>query len=365
MSKKTVWAILGGGNGGQSLAGHLSLMGYPVRLFDIVESTVKVINDQGGIYVTGVVEGLGKPELVTTDIARALDGADAVMVVAPAVAHRNIAMNSAPHLKDGQVVIIHPGATCGALEFKNVLRECGYSTKVILGETNSLIYACRVVKPGTVSIKGIKDDLIISALPSSETPLVHGLLQEAFPQVLAGKNVMSTSLSNPNAIMHPAPTLLNTSMIESKHDWLYYWDGITPSIGAFVERLDKERLMLCDALEIDMPSIRDWYHLAYHADAATLAEAVRKTPAYAEINGQKQLRTRYLLEDLPTGLVPMVELGSMMGLDMPIMKLIIQLGQFLLEEDFYTTGRTLKNLGIADMSPSQFRNYLETCTLSH
>ncbi len=360
MAKKTKWTILGGGNGGQSLAGHLSLMGYSVRLYDIMEDTVNTINKQGGIHVTGVVEGFGEPELVTTDIAEALEGADAVMVVAPAVAHRSIAMSCAPHLEEGQIIIIHPGATCGALEFKNVLRECGCDTNVILGETNSLIYACRAVKPGTVSIKGIKEDLVVSALPASATEVVHGLFQEAFPQVIAGKNVMSTSLSNPNAIMHPAPTLLNTSLIESRHDWLYYWEGITPSIGSFVERLDKERLALCKTLNIEMPSIRDWYRLAYNAEAPTLSEAVKKTPAYAEIVGQKQLRTRYLLEDLPTGLVPMVELGGMMGLDMPMMRLIIQLGQYVLEEDFYTTGRTLKNLGIADMTPDQFQHYLAT-----
>lgn len=33
------WLVIGGGNGGQATAGHLSLMGKKVRLYDIFENT--------------------------------------------------------------------------------------------------------------------------------------------------------------------------------------------------------------------------------------------------------------------------------------------------------------------------------------
>ena len=125
MERKTRWAIIGGGNGGQSLAGHLSIMGYAVRLYDIFEKTVDIISEQGGIHVDGAVTGFGKLEFATTDLAKAIDGVDVVMIVAPATAHRTIAENCAPLLCDGQIVILHPGATCGSLEFKHVLRTKG------------------------------------------------------------------------------------------------------------------------------------------------------------------------------------------------------------------------------------------------
>ena len=47
MSK--TWAIIGGGNGGQAIAGHLSILGERVRLFDVVQATVDAINEKGGI----------------------------------------------------------------------------------------------------------------------------------------------------------------------------------------------------------------------------------------------------------------------------------------------------------------------------
>lgn len=360
MSRSTVWAIIGGGNGGQSLAGHLSIMGYKVRLYDVFPATVDAINAQGGIIVDGVVEGFGKPELVTTDIGLAIAGADVVMVVAPATAHKTIAKNCAPHLEDGQIVIIHPGATCGALEFRHVLDQLGCPARVAIAETNSLIYACRSLKPGHASILGIKDDLVVATLPACENARALNVMQEAFPQIVGGKNVIETSLGNANAVMHPTPTLLNTSLIESRHDWLYYWEGITPTIGAFTEALDKERVELGKAFDIDLISIREWYAKAYGAKADTLSEAVRLNPAYEKIKGQKELRTRYLLEDIPTGLIPMIELGDMMGLPMERMWLVAKFGQMILGEDFFNTGRTMANLGLEGLNREQFEHYLET-----
>lgn len=360
MTQNINWTIIGGGNGGQSIAGHLSLMGYNVRLFDIFPETVDAINAQGGIHVSGAVEGFGKLAFATTDMAEALNGADAVMVVAPATAHRSIAESCAPHLAPGQVIIIHPGATCGSLEFKHVLTQAGCTHEIPIAETNSLIYACRSPKPGHAKIIGIKQHLALATLPNSENPKVLAMMQAAFPQIVGGKNILETSLGNANAIVHPAPSLLNTSMIESAHEWLYYGEGITPSIGAFVEDLDLERVRLAASFGIEMPTIREWYRIAYGVEADTLTEAVRKNPAYDGIKGQKDLRTRYLLEDIPTGLVPMIALGKLQGIDMPRMDAVARLGSFLLKEDFFSTGRTLENMGLAYMTPETFVRYIET-----
>lgn len=360
MAKTTKWTIVGGGNGGQSLAGHLSIMGFPVKLYDIFDDTINAITEQGGIHVEGAVQGFGPLELATTDIAQAVEGADIVMVVAPATAHRAIAKTCAPVLADDQIIILHPGATCGSLEFKQVLSAQGCSAKVTLAETNTLIYACRSPKPGYANIIGIKDDLVVASLPAKDTAKVTSLFKEAFPQVIAGKNVLQPSLGNANAIMHPAPSLLNTSLIESEHQWSYYYDGITPSIGAFVEKLDSERMALADAFEVDLLPILKWYKIAYGVDRPTLSETVRANPAYDGIAGQKELKTRYIMEDIPTGLVPMIELGKLCGIPTPRMEVIARLGEYLVDEDFFATGRTLKNLGLEDMSRSDLMSFVET-----
>ncbi len=357
---RPIWAVIGGGNGGQSLAGHLAIMGFGVRLYDIFPETIDVIRKAGGIQVEGAVAGFGNLELATTDISEAVAGADIVMVVAPAVAHREIAAACAPHLADNQVIFIHPGATGGALEFKKVLSDRNCKAAITLAEAESLLYACRCPKPGHAVIFGIKNELMVAALPAADTPRVVNLLDAAFPQIHAGANVLETSLSNANAMMHPAPTLLNTSLIESEHDWLYYWDGVTPSIGAFVEALDEERRAVAEAFGLKLPGILEWYRVHYGAVGDTLSEAVKRNQAYAEVKGQKTLHTRYLLEDIPTGLVPMAMLGNLAGVEVARMETVIKLGEFLIGKDFTASGRNLENLGLAGMTVGEIREYIET-----
>jgi len=360
MQEKPKWAVIGGGNGGQSVSGHLGLMGFTVRLYDIFPDTMEAVSRQGGIEVDGVVQGFGKVELATTDIALAIEGADIVMVVAPALAHQAIAKNCAPHLTDGQIVLLHPGATCGALEFAKVIRDEGCKADVTIAESESLIYACRSPKPGHASILGIKNRLMVAALPASENRKVVDMLNTAFPQIYAGKNVLATSLANPNSMVHPGPTLLNTSMIESGRDWLYYWDGITPSVGAFVEDMDKERMALGKAFGIELTPLLQWYKETYDADADNLSDAVKKNKAYAEIKGQKSIQTRYILEDIPMGLVPMVCLGKQAGTDVSRMETVTKLGEFMTGRNFTTEGRSLENLGLSGMSAEDIRQFVET-----
>ncbi len=358
--ERSTWAVIGGGNGGQSLSGHLALMGFPVRLYDIFPETIDAINTQGGIQVDGAVEGFGKLELATTNLAEAIQEADIIMIVAPALAHAKIAKSCAPLLQDGQLVFLHPGATCGSLEFKKVLDDEGCNARITLSEANSLLYACRCPKPGHASIFGIKNTLMVAAFPATDNDTAVKRLQAAFPQMYAGKNVLETSLENLNAMMHPAPTLLNTSMIESGRDWLYYYDGITPTIGAYIEDMDKERLEIGNALGLELTPILKWYELMYDAKAETLSEAVKRNKAYAGVKGQKTLDTRYVLEDLPMSLVPEASLGQALGVPVERMEAIINIGSLLLGKDFVKTGRTLENLGFAGMNADQLVTYVET-----
>ncbi len=357
---KPVWCIIGGGNGGQAVSGHLAIMGFEVRIYDIFPETVDVIQKQGGIFVEGSVNGFGKVDFATTDLGKAVKGADIVMIVAPAVAHKKIASDCSKYLESGQTVVIHPGATCGTMEFVHTLKEQKCSADITVAETNSLLYACRLEKPGTVNIFGIKNTLLAAALPSTKNKEVVDLLNCAFPQITSAENVLQTSLDNLNAVMHPAPTILNTSMIESKFDWLYYYDGITPSIGAFVEALDRERIEIGKAYGLDLVPILEWYKIMYDAEADTLSEAVKKNKAYAGVKGQKSVNTRYLEEDIPMGLVPLVSLGRLAGIPAKRAETVIKMGEFLLNKNFMDTGRNLSNLGLSDYTMDDIKKYLKT-----
>lgn len=94
------FTIIGAGNGGQSMAAHLSMMQQEVVLYDIQEDLIKQINDKGNITVEGVLEG-SVPIKATTDVADALEATDVIMVTTTGPAHKSVAKSIAPFLKDG------------------------------------------------------------------------------------------------------------------------------------------------------------------------------------------------------------------------------------------------------------------------
>jgi opine dehydrogenase len=355
-----VWAVIGGGNGGQSASGHLGIMGYRVRLYDIIEETINAVNARGGIEVSGEITGFGPVEFASGDLAKVIQGADIVMVITPALAHRELAEAMAKFLREGQIVFIHPGATFGALEFRQVFLQKGVDLKgITLCEAQSLIYACRASAPASASIKGIKRQLAVAALPAARTDDTVKVLSAAFPQIVPARNVLETSLTNLNAVMHPAPSLLNASMIESNRDWKYYLDGITPTIGAFIEKLDKERVALGTAAGLSLPTALEMYKAMYGVEAPTLSETVKLNKAYWEIQGQKRIDTRYILEDIPMGLVPMVSLAEIFGIKTEFMTTVCRLGSQLLDRDLISSGRTMERLGLGGFSKKEILDLVE------
>ena len=119
---KQNFAVLGAGNGGQVIAAYLKLKGKQVTLYDRFSQVLEPIRRRGGIQLEGVSDtGFAKLDLVTEDVPQAVQGAEVIFVVLPAFAHAYVAQQLAGCLTDGQTVVVCPGATGGALEFRALL----------------------------------------------------------------------------------------------------------------------------------------------------------------------------------------------------------------------------------------------------
>lgn len=345
------FAVVGAGNGGLAMAGHLGLMGYPVALYNRTDEKLDGVRWHGGIRVEGAVEGFGAVPVATSDIAEAIDGADVVMVVTPSTAHRGLAGLMAPRLRDGQVVILNPGRTGGALEFRKVLADAKIAARPLVAEVQTFIYASRALTRSSARIFRIKDGLALSAIPSYWTPEVLGVVEGAFPQFRAGGSVLATSMENIGAVFHPALTILNAGWIEeTKGDFEYYLQGITPSIAIVLERIDAERLAVARALGVGSASAREWLYASYGSSGRGLYEAIRATEAYRDIKAPATIAHRYISEDVPMSLVPISSIGAMLGAATPTIDMIIELGSMLHGVDYRAEGRTVERLGLAGMS---------------
>ncbi|MEA4965511.1 MAG: NAD/NADP octopine/nopaline dehydrogenase family protein [Oscillospiraceae bacterium] len=359
---RKTWAILGGGNGGQSIAGHLSILGETVRLYDVVPSTVDALNQKGGIQVHHAMEGFGKLEFATGDIGKAMDGADVVMMVLPSIYHENMAKKIIAHLRDGMVVLLHPEASCGAIAFRKCMDDMGCKAKIVLGAAGTLLYSTRIQSPGEVYIFGIKSDVPMAALPARDNKKLEAAISTVLPSFKLVKNVLVTSLGNINAMMHPAPMLLNTSRIEADPfvPFQYYHEGMTPSIGKYVEAMDRERVAVAAHLGISLRSIREDYVAMYECgDKDTpLDQLCKNNRGYEGIMTANTLATRYVLEDIPYSLVAIQALAHTAGVATPCIDAIVQLGRTILG-DRMDEGRTAAMLGLDRMDRESLLRYVE------
>ena len=365
MTKK--YAVIGAGHGGKAMAAHLALMGFTVNLFNRTPDHVEIIKKRGGIELEsaeGGPHGFGELALVTSNIAEAIKKVEVIMVVLPSSAHADIAKAIAPHLKSGQIVILHPGRTCGALEFAKVIRENGCKTDVTVAEAETFIYASRSDGPAQARIFRIKEAVPLAALPAKRTQLVLDAICEAYPQFIDGVDVLNTGMNNMGAIFHPALTLLNMGWIEATHgDYQFYIDGVTPSVARVLEVLDRERVTVASSLGIRARTSLEWLKLAYNTNGVDLHEAIHNQPGYYGIKAPATLNHRYIFEDVPMSLVPIASLGMRYGVSVRGMESMIRIASFIHHTDYWRRGRTVEKLGLEQWSVSELTRFVQDGTI--
>lgn len=362
MSQNTRYTVIGAGHGGKAMAAHLSLMGFPVTLYNRTPENIAAIKTRTGIELKsyeGGPHGFAELVLVTSDMAEALKEANVIMIVVPSSAHSDIARKAAPHFHDGQIAILNPGRTGGAMEFAKVLSDQDCSADVTLAEAETFIYASRSDGPAQARIFRMKDAVPLAALPATRTPQVLETVQPAYPQFIDGENVLHTGLNNMGAVFHPALTLLNAGRIESTlGEFQFYIDGVTPAVGRVLDVLDRERVTVASALGIRAQSAMEWLKMAYDTTGDDLTDAIHNQPGYRGIMAPRTLHHRYLFEDVPMSLVPMAALGQRYGVSVRGMDSIIRLACFIHRTDYWRRGRTLDKMGIEQLSVGELTRYV-------
>jgi len=354
--------VIGAGNGGVSMAAWLSLRGCLVSLYDKFDQALEGIKKAGGIKLKAPsTEGFAQIDTVTSDIAVALEGSDLIMVVTPAFAHGDVARFCAPFLTKGQKVILNPGRTAGAIEFRKTVKENNPDARFTVAEAQSLLFACRRTGPAEAVIYKIKKHMPLAALPAQSTAEALKAVVAWFPQFAAAGDVLETSLMNIGAVFHPTPSLLNIGRIDAGEDFEYYMQGISPSVASVLEELDAERVHLARAMGTNTMTVLEWLEDAYGTetgDASGIYEAVQRQEVYRGIAAPKDPSTRYISEDVPMGLVPLSELARLAGVPTPVMDSVITLAGAVHRRDYRKEGRNLRRLGLENMSVKEIRAFV-------
>lgn len=349
------------GPDGVGLAAHTAVLGCRVRVLGKTSGDVEVLGSMRGVNVDGEVKGFARFEWVGSDPKVGLEGADLILVAAPVHRYPAAARFFAPHLHDGQAVVLIPGRLGGALSFFQALRREGCQQQVYVCESQTSLYQTEMESPAQVTIGRIENDVPLSALPAFALPEVLSVLNSALPYFVTGHDVLRTGLNNPWTFLFPGLAVLNAAAIEERGgSFQLFREGITPATGAVLEAIDRERVAVAESLAIKVVAAYDWLRRIHGATGSNLFQALRSSGARFSMDEPRSFGDPVVLDCLAFGLVPLVAFAEKMGVPTPKVRALIEIASALLDRDLMKEGCNASAMGLEDVAPGGIRHFIET-----
>jgi opine dehydrogenase len=344
----TTVTVVGAGAGGAATVTELSLAGHEVRWWNRTDATIAPFREAGGVRYEGVLgEGFARTAAFVADLNAALAGSDIALVCLPSLAHEAVA-NALADAAVACPVLLNPGHTGGALHVAEIFRARRLAAPALV-EFSTLTYVARKPAPDAVRITGVARRVWAACLPGGEDALT--LARSLYPSATPARDVIASSLANVNLVLHTPGAILSAAWVEATGgEFRFYVDAMTPGVARSIEALDRERLAVAAAFGHELPRLG--------VEMAAIGTAVATDDLRAAIAGGEANRTikapdslahRYYAEDFGYGLVPLLELARIGGVDAPYAAALVEVASVLRSEDVRVTGLTAERLGIAGL----------------
>jgi opine dehydrogenase len=339
--------ILGAGAVAFGTAAYLESQGHEAVLWSPSVARTQALARGAALTATGAVEGAFHPRVATT-AAEAAEGADIVLLALPANAHRMAFEAVAPHIREGQIVAISSHASFGALALSRLLAERGVSAPIVAWSTT--LTSGRRRSGAEVAVSTVRGRVDAATVPAAEGDAALARCRQAFgDRFLARDSLLAIALSNLNPQNHMGIALCNLTRMEKGEAWSQ-GAHVTPCVGRLLEALDAERLAIAEAFGLETRTIFEHFHLSFHVPVASISEMNAEMAAEGRGGeGPQTAESRYVLEDVPYGLVPTAQLGALVGRPALLHEAGVRLFSALYGRDFEAENDLLDSAGVAGL----------------
>jgi len=346
-------AVLGGGADARLLAAIALSEGAGVTLFSAYGRELEALRSTGGISLRGAgpvgsfqIDADAAPSVRTTaELDAAVADAELIFLTGPVHKQRTYAMVLADHLSDGQVLVLAPGRTLGALEARWLLAIGGCTADITLVEAQTL--------PFWISATGPNLNLSAAApapvatVPAGRMDVLEGLrpflsnlipalstLHSGFADGSGLVEVPTLTLGGPAlAPGGPAIPTGGTPLAENQT----FRNLIGPDHLAVIEALAEERRETARRFGIrDLPDTGAW--LDTYAGAAS-GEGARPVP-------DRDHAIALIRCAVIGSLVPLTSAARIARVATPATDAMIALSSAMLGANLATAGRKLGAIGV-------------------
>lgn len=307
------------------------------------------VSGRGVIESTGVISG--RAEIAILDAPQAVADYEAIVIALPGHAYAAVLPAVLRHIGSDQVVIAS-GALSLVPLWIHERAGAGQTRPTVAGWGTTLCTARRADN-ADVEINTLRATFEVAAIPAACGQSVLALCRSLFGERFRlAPNLLTTALSNVNPVAHAAEALPNLTRMERGEPW-FLFECMTPAAARIAEAIDRERLAIARAFGLEVRSLAEHYHLSYHVPRGSVAEIAAAIHARdGAPPGPKTLEHRYVLEDVPYGLVFYETLARLAGVAVPVMSAAITFAGAAYGRNFREENLLLADLALNCLTPA-------------
>ncbi|WP_108661824.1 NAD/NADP-dependent octopine/nopaline dehydrogenase family protein [Acuticoccus kandeliae] len=307
-------AIIGAGAMGLGLAAVLEASGHSVVVHSPSGASLAFRREGRPLVSVGAVAGAWHPD--SADMKTAVTGADVVVFALPTNGMRRMIEAAAPHFVSGQAAIISSHASFAALVLQR--RLAAHAADVPVAAWSTTLATGRRIAADKVQVDDLRTRIDVALINDPSRRLMdlqRTLFGARFHEVA---DLLALSLSNLNPPIHLANSLGNLTRIERGEAWDNY-DMITPAVARLILGLDAERLAVAKAYGYSVKTVEEHYHHTFPIAPAPLAEMAATVHRMKQgPRGPTSLDTRYIAEDVPFGIWPIIVAARAKDVPVPL-----------------------------------------------
>lgn len=311
MPDKAKVGIAGAGSVAMGTAALLHDNGHDPMLWSPSGKSTAALSDGGKLTANGAIDAAFRPRLAGGAEELARDN-DVLILALPAYGHKAVMDSMAPHVRNAQPIIISSHTSLGAIYLVQLLARRGVTAPVTAWGTTAV--TARRQSGSEVRINTVRRLIDLCTVPDRRAQEGLALCRRLFGDRFQPRDgLLAISLSNLNPQNHMGIALGNMTRMEHGETWSQ-GGNVTPNVGRLLEALDQERLAIACALELDVRTVFEHFHLSYHVPIASVSEMNQQMHARGTGGtGPATANSRYVVEDVPYGLVVTAALGELVG----------------------------------------------------
>lgn len=327
-------AIVGAGGIGCATAAYLRASGLPVAMWSPTGRRLRPHAQPGRARFdcVGALDGA----VAVERLARLADLSDYshVFICLPASHYQQVLQDAAPHWRDGQTLIVSGALSLVPLWLRQTAAAHGADVTAV-GWSTTLTTA-HFLPDGRLHLNAPRGQIGMAWLapPEGDSDALADCRALFGDRFAPADNLLASTLANINPIAHAAEVIPNLTRMDRGEAWPLF-GHFTGVVANMAQALDRERLALAQALGFTLPTLAQHYSRSYHVPLGPLEDIARAIDARgAGPLGPARLAHRYVLEDVPFGLVFQERLARLLGVDCPLLSACITLLEAVYAESF-------------------------------